>query len=236
MRFMKDADPIVDRLRELVRLHRKELAGDILFRVGLGLVFSLLTFGFIFWVAVVFGWFVAYQIGVSVWTFAWAVTAVFFVVAVFSAFARVNPLAGVGRLTEKQRMHLLVAQSLQLGMMATGLGGFRAFDARQASAGFATVLIGGPLNFVLALSAWSSRLRANAATIASAARLLDASRKNLPIEKVKDVDAAVLLRRLALIKFVPLELSHQVALTEKAEKLLRAADKSAGKKSKVRDS
>ena len=45
----------------------------------------------------------------------------------------------------------------------------------------------------------------------------------------------MLLRRLALIKFVPLDYSHRIALTEKAEKLLRAAEKAGGKKSKANE-
>ena len=124
-------------------------------------------------------------------------------------------------------MELLVAN-------AAGLGGFSPATRRRPA--FATVLIGGPLSLIQALAAWNSRLAASSGTIRSAAKLLDASRKNLPIEKARDVDAAVLLRRLALIKFIPLGLSHQIVLTEKAEKLLRAADKSTSKKSKVRDS
>ena len=96
---MSEADPIAARLRELVRQHGRELAGEILLRVGLGLVFSLLTFGFVFWVAVIFGWYFAWQLGLGVWQFAEIVTAVFFVVAHRrSAWSRVDPLARSVRL------------------------------------------------------------------------------------------------------------------------------------------
>jgi hypothetical protein len=224
MRFMND--PIASRIEELVRKHHHDLRTDILIRVVTGIVFSLLTFGFVYWFFWLFGFMAAYHLGFEPWQLAASVTAFFFVVATWSAWRRVDPLAAIRPLTVKEQMTLLVSQ-------AAGLGGF---SPRHALSGAGTALLGGPANFVQAIGIANSRLRANESRIASAAKLLDACRKICPIENVKDVDAAVLLRRLALIKFVPLDYSHRIALTEKAEKLLRAADKVAGKKGRPSES
>jgi hypothetical protein len=220
MRVM--SDPIASRIQELVRQHGRELRNDILIRIVTGIAFSLLTFGFIFWFVWVFGFVAAYQLGLAPWQLAAAVTAVFFVAATASAWYRVDPLAAIRPMTPKQKMTFLVSRAV------LGAG----FSPQHAVGGAATALLGGPANFVQAIGIFGSRLGVNDAGVASAARLLDACRKNYPIENVKDADAAVLLRRLALIKFVPLDYSHRIALTEKAEKLLRAADKAGGKKSK----
>ena len=215
-------EPIASRIRELVRQHDRELRTDILIRIATGLAFSLLTFGFLFWFMWVFGFMAAYQLGLAPWQLAAAITGVFFVVASVSAWYRVDPLAGIRPMTVQEKMTILVTR-------AVGFGGF---SPRHAVGGAATALLGGPANFVQAIGIANSRLRASDACVASAAKMLEESRKTYPIEKVKDIDAAVLLRRLALIKFVPLDYSHRIALTEKAEKLLRAAEKADGKKSK----
>jgi hypothetical protein len=213
MRVM--SDPIASRLRELVREHGRELRTDILIRVVTGIFFSLLTFGFVFWLVWVVGFVAAYQLGLAPWQLAAAVTGVFFVVASASAWYRVDPLSATRPMTPKEKMTFLVSRAV------LGAG----FSPQHAVSGAATALIGGPANFVQALGVLNSRLRASDACVVAAARMLEACKKTYPIEKVKDADAAVLLRRLALIKFVPLDYSHRIALTEKAENLLRAAEK-----------
>jgi hypothetical protein len=208
-------DPIASRIEELVREHGRKLRTDILIRVVSGIAFSILTFGFVYCFFWMFGCVVAYQLGLAQWQFATLATALFFVVAVWSAWRRVDPLAAVRPLTPEGQLTLLVSH------VVLGVG----FSPRHAVGGAGMALIGGPANLVHALGDFNSRLRADASRIAAAARLLEACRKFYPIENLKDVEAALLLRRLALIKLVPLDYSHRIALTEKAEKLLRAASK-----------
>jgi hypothetical protein len=214
------SDSIASRIREMARKHDAGLRVDILIRIATGIGFSLLTFGFVYWFFWVFGFVAAHHCGLEPWQFAALITGVFFAVATWSAWQRVDPLAAVRPMTSADRLMVLVTR-------AAGIGGF---SPRHAVGGAATALIGGPANFVQALGIANSRLGATDVRIASAARLLESCRQICPIKKVKDAEAAALLRRLALIKFVPLDYSHRIALTEKGEKLLRAVDKKSKRK------
>ena len=165
-------DPIASRIRELARQHDAALRTDNLIRIATGIGFSLLTFGFVFWFFWVFGFVAGYHFGLAPWQFAAAITVLFFLVATWSAWHRVDPLAALRPLTPTDQMMKLVTR-------AAGVGGF---SPRHAVGGAATALIGGPANFFQALGIANSRLCAGDARIASAARLLESCRKVYPIE------------------------------------------------------
>jgi hypothetical protein len=86
---------------------------------------------------------------------------------------------------------------------------------RHAVAGAAVVLIGGPANIFQAVGIWAHRIRADTALIEQAARLLILCQTELPVEEVRRPAAALLLRRLALIKATPRGDSAALLLTDK---------------------
>jgi len=99
-------------------------------------------------------------------------------------------------------------------------GGLGYFSPRHASAGFAVVLIGGPAGTIEAFGIWAHRLRADAALIEAGAQLLASCEAVLPIEEIRNVPAAFLLKRLALIRVAPLGPSHGVEATDKGSTVL----------------
>ncbi|MHC5113291.1 MAG: hypothetical protein ACYTGP_02540, partial [Planctomycetota bacterium] len=85
----------------------------------------------------------------------------------------------------------------------------------------AAVLLAGPINVFKGLGTWAHRVRSNAAMIDDASRLLpDAAAGGVPLEDVGNVHAALLLRRLALLKAVPREHSAILEATQKGRELL----------------
>ena len=84
---MASSAKTLQRLEDRVRRRNRELAGDAILKASLGVVFTLLTFGFIFWGGWVFGWLFARSFSLDPWQFSLILTGVFFVVAVWSACA-----------------------------------------------------------------------------------------------------------------------------------------------------
>lgn len=201
---------IAERLSDLVRQTNRKFASDALLCLVLGIIFSLLTFGLVFWI----GWYAAIfsvrNIGIPSWQVGIIFAGLFFIVAVWSAWRRVNPLADLQPLSEKQQMHRLVS-------MAVGL---TYFSPRHVLAGAAMVLIGGPANVFQALGIWMHRLRHDDPIISEATSLLMSSEPLCPIEEIREIESAVLLKRLALIKIIPNGESHALTLTEKGRKIL----------------
>lgn len=194
-----------------MRRRNRELALDALLKAGLGLVFSLFTFGIVFWFSWVLGFFFGRQLDLHPWQFAAIVTGLFFSVATWSAWRRVDPLAGLKPLSDQQL--LLTAISQATGSMVY-------FSPRHASAGLAIILLGGPANLFEAVGIWVHRIRADASLLEKAARLLSLCKTQISAKEVRDPAGAVLLRRLALIKAVPSGASAALALTDKGLALL----------------
>lgn len=195
-----------DRLAEMVRSRNRELAGDALLKAAIGVVFSLLTFGFVFWFGWFFGIYFSRQLNLPAWQFGALFTGVFLVAATWSAWRRVDPLAGVAPLTDREWFLMMLSQAA---------GGLGYFSPRHASAGFAVVLIGGPAGIIEAFGVWAHRIRADAGVIEDAARLLDRCEPQLPIAQVHNLAAAFLLYRLALVKLIGQEEERVLRLTEK---------------------
>src|SRR6476620_6991396 len=136
---MKAATPIVDQLRLVVGQRNRELALDAALKIGMGIVFSLLTFGFLFWLGVFVGFGVAGYLGLHAWQFAAIFPGIFFAAAVWSAWQRVNPLAGVKPMTDRELMLTLMSQTS---------GQMLYFSPRHATVGAALIILGGPVNVV----------------------------------------------------------------------------------------
>jgi hypothetical protein len=81
-------------------------------------------------------------------------------------------------------------------------------------------LIGGPSNIFKAIGALRSRFQADNLLFNDAARLLVECRENYPRANVRRPNAAILLKRLALIKFLPNANSADLILTKRGTKLL----------------
>jgi hypothetical protein len=202
---------LIDRVSELVRRRNRELAFDAALKAGLGIVFSVLTFGTLFWFGWVVGFFVGHSLGTYPWQLGSLVAGVFFVVATWSAWRHVDPLAGLEPLTDGQMLLTLIGQAT---------GAFTYFSPRHATAGAALMLLGGPANVIEAFGIWAHRHRADAELIEQAARLLVLCREELPVDEVRIPAAAFLLRRLALIKVLPRGDSAVIAPTDKGLAML----------------
>lgn len=207
---MSKATQIVDRLARRVQARNRELAMDAALKAALGFAFSAITFGILFW----FGWVLGFMFGrllhLDPWQFGVIFSGVFCVAAVWSAWQRVNPLADLEPPSDRFQMLRIIAHA----------AGSVYFSPRYATAGAALVLIGGPASLIETLGIWAHRIRVDTPLVESAARLLERCEPPLPVEELNDLHAAFLLKRLALLKLVPREESHALALTDKGHALL----------------
>lgn len=200
---------IADRIRSMVRDHDRKVAGEAILKLLIGLVFTAMTFVMVFgFLYIGVGAFVA-QFGISGLKFAMWSTLVFVLVSVGSAWYRVNPMSGLRRLTDEE--YFLTIASLKIDELCY-------FSPRHATAGAAMILIGGPATILEALGMWTNRFGASSACIGEAATMLASCEDPMPIESIRNREAAILLRRLALVKFVPRGHSMGMTLTEKGSK------------------
>jgi hypothetical protein len=215
---MSAAQSIAVQLGEMTGHYNRRLAFGAVLKASLGLVFSLLTFGFVYW----FGWFLGFLIArylsLQAWQFGLLFTAVFLTAATWSAWRNVNPLSGLQPLSQKERMVLLVSEAVDLGC----------FSPRHASAGAAVVLIAGPASVLHAVGIWTYRIRYDGSLIEEAASLLFACEERCPAMQVRQPNAALLLRRLGLIKVVSDGELAALTVTDKGFKLLSSAKGKAG--------
>ncbi len=98
--------------------------------------------------------------------------------------------------------------------------GLHFFSPRHASAGLAVVLIGGPATVLEGIGIWASRICADELLIERAANLLAGCKEICPVEEIEHLEAAVLLKQLALIKVIPGPESSALTVTEKGEGVL----------------
>ncbi len=211
---MNNTQQIASRLHDLVRRHNRELVLEALVKALLGIVFSFFTFGFLFGVGWVVGWGVAGSFNLRPWHFGAFLAGVFFVVAAWSAWRQVDPLAGLPRLTDQQWL------LTQLSLASPGL---LYFSPRHALGGSGVLLLAGPSSVFQALGLWAYRLRTDRSLIEEAGRLLMACSATCPLAEIGTPAAALLLRRLALIKVVPQGNSTAFTVTEKGSKILSRA-------------
>jgi hypothetical protein len=207
---MKSSPQIAVAVEDLVRRYNREVTLDACMKAGLGLLFSLLTFGFVFWG----GWLAAFcfarSLGIAEWHIALLVTGLFFIVAAWSAWQRVDPLANVPRLTQQQWMLMIAGQAV----------GVHYFSPRHALAGSAVVLLGGPANLFQALGIWQWRLNVDASLVEEASHLLVKCRESVSARHLRNPAAAMLLKRLRLIKLTQDAEGPAFTATDKGRKLL----------------
>ncbi len=202
-------------LGDMVRRCNRKLAFDAVLKASMGVLFSVLTFGFVYWAGWFFGFFFARYLSLHAWQFGVIFAGLLLVVATWSAWRRVDPMAGLQRLSDTQLLLTLISQASPNILY---------FSPRHATAGAALILIGGPANVVQAFGIWAHRIRVEGSLIADAARLLASCQTRLPVKQVREPAAALLLKRLALIKVIPSGDSVALALTDKGFAVL-AADK-----------
>jgi hypothetical protein len=203
---MNSSPQVADRLRDLIRCRNRELAFDALLKTGLGVGFSCVTFGMLFWFGWVLGFFFGRHLNLHPWQFGAIFSGLFLGVATWSAWRRIDPLADLAPVSDREWF---------LTMLSQAAGGLGYFSPRHASAGFAIILIGGPAAIIEALGIWAHRIRADAVLIEESARTLVGCEPKLPINQVHNLAAVFLLYRLALIKVVPDGDSRVLTLTAK---------------------
>ncbi|HWG43229.1 MAG TPA: hypothetical protein VN688_10620 [Gemmataceae bacterium] len=221
---MNNTPHIAARLHDMASQHNRELVFEGVGKALLGGIFSFITFGLLFWFGWFAGFFVAGSFGLQAWQFGALVTGLFLIVAMWSAWQRVDPLAGLPPLSDQQ---------LLLTMISQASPNLLYFSPRHATAGAALLLLGGPTNLFEAFGVWGYRLGVAPSSIEEASHLLEACEANYPIEHVREPSAALLLKRLALIKIVPTEDSVALTLTEKGASVLSRAKARAAKRSTV---
>lgn len=180
---------VADRIQRLVRARNAELAFEAMVEVGLGVLFILLVYGFIyFWMYLICGFFTRAFLRFTPWPA--LATGAFLLVAFWSAWRKVDPLAGkeplsVGELAALDagiRLHSVPAVS-RLSLPAAG-----------------NLLIAGPRNVLDGFATWRHRIRAGRGVIDDAALVLQAAPNGVDVTYLPDARPAVLLHRLALIK------------------------------------
>jgi hypothetical protein len=211
---MKSTSHVSKRLYALATRYNRELWFEGVAKALLGVGFTLLVFGMLFWFWWVVGFFMAGSVGLEAGQFSTLVTGLFWIVAIGSAWQRVDPLAGLQPLSDRQRMLTLISQASPHLLY---------FSPRHATAGAALLLLGGPAKLLEAIGSWPYLLALSPSLVEKSACLLAACKANVPIDRVRDPHAALLLKRLALIKTVPMEESVALTLTEKGASLLSPA-------------
>jgi hypothetical protein len=219
---MSNTAQIADRLQDMVRRYNRELALEALLKTILGVGFSFVVFGALFWFGWVIGFFIARSMHLEAWQFAALLSGLFLVVAAWSAWQRVDPLAGLEGFSDEQLMLTLISHASP---------GILYFSPRHATAGAALLLIGGPANLFEGLGVWRWRFRVDGSLIEEASRLLATCKADYPVEEVENPAAALLLRRLALIKVSPSGGSSILSLTDKGFAILSRSKMRAGKRS-----
>ncbi|VAX41818.1 hypothetical protein MNBD_PLANCTO02-158 [hydrothermal vent metagenome] len=206
---------IAKRIRRLIEDKNRLFLADVLIQLGTGMLFSFLIYGFLFMLAL-------FLSGVSISVFdkksglspvsiAMIVVGLYFAVATWSAWRRVDPFRGVKKMTDRQKLLTMISQMTPHTLY---------FSPKHASAAFASLLLGGPVNFFTAWGTWKNRYPTNAELIDDAAEMMKGTTKGLPIDQVTSVEAALLLRRLGLITVTKQYEGEVIEPTEKGRKLL----------------
>ncbi len=203
--------PTTTRIRKLISQRNNEIMLHAVIELALGVLFCVLVYGFVFVWMWGLGGFFATQLSLTRTQFALSVVGLFMAVCFFSAWRRVDPLQSVAPMTDTQ---------LMLTYISLASPNLLYFSPRHASAGVAAILIGGPKNILSAIGNWRHRLPGSSSLVAEAADLLILAQHGVAINMIPSPRAAVLLRRLALIK--PVDHGHDIemVLTENGRETL----------------
>lgn len=207
-------EPIEARILRLVRARNRELAFEALVGAIMGLLVTAFIFGAIAGLAWLAAFFLGTPLGLDRSAFALGVAGLFLLVALVSAWRRVDPLVGLAPMTDQQ---------LLLTLISLGSPRLLYFSPRHATAGAAALLLGGPANLCEALGTWAHRLRWSPAMVQEAARLLERSRDACPADAIGDARAGLLLKRLALVKTIERGSALALTTTERGRAVLDGA-------------
>jgi hypothetical protein len=144
---------------------------DVVLKGVMGLAFTAVTFGAFYaltWLFVGIAWSKSFS-GAS--TIASVVTAIYFGVAAWSAWRKIDPVANLAPLTRKERARREVEDAVR---DAVG-GGLDKALRRDGIAGFGNLLIAGPASLVGAWEAWRKRLPMDPDLLAAGEAILGGS-------------------------------------------------------------
>lgn len=216
---MSSESKLARKIQEQARDRNRELVGEIMMKTALGLLFSVFAFTFVFLFGCFIGGTVSRSLGLHAWQVGLAITVLYAAAATIAAWYKVEPLRDVSHLSESDVAQMLVSQAV----------GLPAFSPRHATAGIATLLIGGPASVLEGLGLWASRLRLDAAILDEAVRLLIACEDRCPATAVRRPHAAILLRRLGLVKIVSDGVVPSLALTDRGFTMLAKTKRKAAR-------
>ena len=203
---------LANRIQKRAEKRNKELTIQAAVVTLMGVLWSLLVFGGIYALT----WMVSFltmPLRFSHSLAALIVMLIFLTVAICSAWKRVDLFAGLAPLTNIQ---------VALTIVSPVMGNFYYSSPRHTTAGFAFVLLAGPLNLLEAIGLWNHRLLFDDTICQEAAELLQRCQKEISAKKIDCQPAAVvLLKRLALIKSIDHNGSTVVTATEKGDHLLK---------------
>lgn len=208
---------ISDRIRRRVRARNREYLIEAVIEAALGVLFSLMTFGLLYLIALFVLFRTGAPFGLTRLQFALILAAVSFVVCLISAWRRENPFEGLKPMTDAQMLMTLISQTSTDYVHVN----------RHTVAGMAMLLLGGPANLVSALGTWCHRLPSNRQLLDQAAEVLSACNSELDLEPLDRLRAALLLRRLGLI--VPRGDSMIIMITDQG-RTVRGKERKSGEK------
>jgi uncharacterized membrane protein YhdT len=190
---MRLSSKTIARLTNLIHAHNRDVALDVAIKAGLGVLFTLVTFTFVWWMS----WYLAFRLagllGLEPWVWACIITAIIFISSVWTAWQRVDPFEEMSLANAHERLRV---------------------------AGLSLILMAGPANLFDAIAACRHLIRADDSLIDEAADLLASCDPALDKRRVRDLAAAFLLKELALIKVRPGGEETVLMLTEKGAKVL----------------
>lgn len=182
-----------DRLQSFVSERNAKLATDAAIQGGMGLGFSLVTFGGFWWIAwLLFG---SFREGLTA-PVPLAITAVYVAVATWSAWRGVDPYDNLLPLTRAEANRREVEARVKDLVGGTGLEGLA---RREGIAGCAQWLLAGPQGVIKGVRTWSKRVTPDPALLSAAQSLLDAA-ATTPPPIGEDPRASLLLVHLGLAR------------------------------------
>lgn len=191
-------------LGKLIAARNREIMMEVALSFVLGVVFVIVTAGFLFWIT----WLISYRWG------GWGATpvgagliavGVYLLVATLAAWRGVNPFGAI-----EYDENYAGSSNAGLSMMT----GIPIFD-RHGIAAAGAALIAGPANILDAIADIRRRLPHDRITVESAAHILEQSAREMRLDEGTDYRALWVLHRLALIKSRSIEGNVVVVATAK---------------------
>lgn len=180
-------------IESLIREHNVDTRTEAWTKLVLGVLFTLF-FSFMIW-AIAFFVLLLFAGGRIVVPGSLAITAVFLAATCWSAWKRVDPLAGLDADSLGPRLPVGVGYAIggSVGGLATGL-------RRQSLAGAAWFLISGPTSVLEGWKALSRALPSDAGTVSECMELLEECRQGLRTDRVRSPRAYSILATLGMVR------------------------------------